>query len=179
VVCTDVETGRPVYHLYGGRENHGLDWIRASASMPLVSQIVEIEGQKLLDGGISDSIPVRFFESTGYDRNVVILTQPKGYVKKKNPMMPLMKLRYPKYEGLLQTMANRHIEYNKTLSYIERREAAGELLVIRPDQPLNISKAEKNPEQLKRVYEIGRRVAARRIIDIENYLFEEVHHEKT
>lgn len=170
VVCTDVRTGKPVYHLYEGREDHGLDWIRASASMPLVSQIVEIEGQKLLDGGISDSIPVRFFESIGYDRNVVILTQPKGYVKKSNPMIPLMKLKYPKYQGLVQAMAKRHLEYNETLSYIERREAAGELLVIRPDQPLNIGRAEKDPKELRRVYEIGRKVAIQRLDDIKKYL---------
>lgn len=170
VVCTDVDTGKPVYHLYGGREDHGLDWIRASASMPLVSRVVEIEGLKLLDGGISDSVPVRYFESVGYDRNVVILTQPRGYVKKKNPLIPLMKLKYPKYKGLIRAMANRHLEYNETLAYIARREAAGELLVIRPDQPLDIGKAEKDPEELKRVYEIGRKVAARRVNGIKEYL---------
>ena len=94
VVSTDVETGRPVYHKYTGEEDSGFDWIRASASMPLVSQIVEIDGQKLLDGGISDSIPVEFFESLGYDRNVAVLTQPKTYQKSKNKMgvMPVGKL---------------------------------------------------------------------------------------
>ena len=81
VVATDVETGRPVYHRYDGRKDHGFEWIRASASMPLVSQMVEIDGVKMLDGGISDSIPIRYFESIGYHRNVVILTQPKGYIK--------------------------------------------------------------------------------------------------
>lgn len=170
VVCTDVDTGKPVYHLYGGREDHGLDWIRASASMPLVSRVVEIEGLKLLDGGISDSVPVRYFESIGYDRNVVILTQPRGYVKKKNPLIPLMKLKYPKYKELIRAMVNRHLEYNEILAYIARREAAGELLVIRPDQPLDIGKAEKDPEELKRVYEIGRKVAARRVNGIKEYL---------
>ena len=114
VVCTDVETGKPVYHRYEGKDDHGLDWIRASASMPLVSQIVEIAEQKLLDGGISDSIPVRFFESIGFDRNIVILTQPYGYLKKKNPLLPFMKLKYPKYRDMVQRMANRHLEYNET-----------------------------------------------------------------
>lgn len=170
VVCTDVETGKPVYHRFDGRHDHGFDWIRASASMPLVSQIVEIDGQKLLDGGISDSVPVRYFESIGYDRNVVILTQPKGYVKKKNRIIPLMKLKYRKFPQMVQTMADRHIEYNKTLSYIEERERFGNLLVIRPDQALGIGRAEKNPEELKRVYEIGRKVAAERLNEIRNYL---------
>ena len=122
VVCTDIETGRPVYHKYSGKEDHGFDWIRASASMPLVSQIVEIEGRKLLDGGISDSIPVRFFEEIGYERNVVVLTQPKDYVKKKNRLIPLMKGKYRKYPKLVETMANRHNVYNETLTYIKEKE---------------------------------------------------------
>ena len=91
VVCTDIETGKAVYRKYDGMEDHGFDWIRASASMPLVSQIVEIDGQKLLDGGIADSIPVRFFERIGYDRNIVVLTQPADYQKKKNRLMPLIR----------------------------------------------------------------------------------------
>lgn len=68
VTCTDIESGKPVYHEYTGRNDHGFDWIRASASLPLVSQIVEIDGVKLLDGGIADSIPVAYFESIGYTK---------------------------------------------------------------------------------------------------------------
>lgn len=74
VVCTDIETGEAVYHNYGGKDDHGFDWIRASASMPMVSQIVEIDGHKLLDGGVADSIPIKYFETLGYDKNVVVLT---------------------------------------------------------------------------------------------------------
>ena len=170
LVCTDIERGKPVYHCYEGWEDHGFDWIRASASMPMVSQIVEIDGMKLLDGGVSDSVPIRYFESIGYDRNVVILTQPEGYVKKKNSMIPLMKLKYRHYPKLVETMENRHNEYNETLAYIKQKEIAGELLVIRPSEPLDISRVEKDPEELKRVYEIGRKVAAERLDEISAYL---------
>ena len=170
IVCTDVETGKPVYHRYEGWNDHGFDWIRASASMPMASQIVEIDGMKLLDGGISDSIPVRYFESIGYDRNVVILTQPKGFVKKKNSLIPLMKLKYRKYPEMVKTMANRHVAYNDATAYIEQRERAGKLLVIQPEEALGISRAEKDPAELKRVYEIGRETAARRLDEIKAYL---------
>ena len=170
VVCTDVETGKPVYHRYEGRNDHGFDWIRASASMPLVSQIVEIEGQMLLDGGISDSIPVRYFESIGFCRNVVVLTQPKGYRKKKNSLIPLMKMKYRKYPDLVNTMANRHLVYNETLAYIAEQERAGKLLVIRPEHALDIGKAEKNPDRLKAVYELGRNAAMDRLDEIRAYL---------
>lgn len=170
LVCTDIVSGKPVYHRYEGWEDHGFDWIRASASMPMVSRTVEIDGIKMLDGGVSDSVPVQFFESIGYDRNVVILTQPAGYVKKKNSMIPLIKLKYRQYPRLVETMANRHNEYNETLAYIRQKEQAGELLVIRPPEALNISRVEKDPEELKRVYEIGRTVAMGRLGEIKAYL---------
>lgn len=170
VVCTDVETGKPVYHLYGDRTDHAFEWIRASASMPLVSRIVEIDELKLLDGGIADSVPVRYFESIGYDRNIVVLTRPEGYRKSKDSLLPLMKLKYKDYPKLVETMANRHMEYNDTLDYIARREQAGELLVLRPEQPLPVKRTEKDPEKLRQAYEIGRRTAARRIDEIKRYL---------
>ena len=92
VVCTDVETGKPVYHncLKGDAED--IQWMRASASMPALSRFVNLDGHMLSDGGTADSIPVRFFESIGYERNVVILTQPEGYVKKPNQLLPLLRI---------------------------------------------------------------------------------------
>ena len=170
VVCTDIESGKAVYHRYEGLQDHRFDWIRASASMPLVSQIVEIDAMKLLDGGVADSIPVRYFESIGYDRNIVILTQPESYVKKKNPMMPLVKLKYRHFPKLVEAMANRHVGYNETLEYIRIKEETGELLVIRPEEPLNIKKVEKNPEELRRVYELGRAAGQRRLAEIREFL---------
>jgi len=170
VVCTDIESGLPVYKKYEGNKEEGFDWIRASASMPLVSQIVEIEGQKLLDGGISDSIPVKYFESIGYDINIVILTQPKEYRKGKNSLLWLMKLKYKKFPEFLETMKNRHVVYNDTLDYILDKEAKGELLVIRPEEKLPVGKVEKNPEKLKCAYEIGRNVATERLEEIKAFL---------
>ncbi len=170
VVCTNVETGEPVYHKYQGKEDHGFEWIRASASMPLVSQIVEIEGLKLLDGGIADSIPVKFFESIGYNKNIAVLTQPKSYRKSKNSMMPIAKVKYKKYPKFVETMANRHNVYNETLEYIEERERCGGLLVIRPEEALPIGKVEKDPEKLKEVYEIGRKAANDKLAEMVKYL---------
>ncbi len=170
VVCTDIETGEAVYHKYAGRNDHGFDWIRASASMPLVSQIVEIDGRKMLDGGIVDSIPVKYFEKIGYSRNIVVLTQPQGYRKKKNGMMPLIKLKYKKYPKLIEAMANRHKLYNETVAYIESKEKSGELFVIRPEADLPVSRIEKDPEKLKVVYEMGRKMAIKQLKNIREYL---------
>lgn len=170
VVATDVESGEAVYHKYEGNENSGFDWIRASASMPLVSTIVEIDGRRLLDGGIADSIPVKFFESIGYNKNIAVLTQPRGYRKKKNELLPIMKLKYRKYPNFVNAVANRHIMYNDTLDYIAQKERAGELLVIAPDCNLPVGKAEKDPEKLKNVYNIGRQITLRKLNEIKSYL---------
>lgn len=170
VVCTDIETGKAVYRKYEGREEEGFDWIRASASMPLVSNVVEIEGMKLLDGGIADAIPVRFMEQAGYDWNVAILTQPANYFKKKNEMMPLVKLKYRNYPKLVQVMENRHRVYNETLAYVSRQERAGKLFVIRPDGKLPVSRVEKDPMKLKEAYDIGRQIGTARLEELRKYL---------
>ena len=170
VVCTDIETGKAVYHNYGGKDDHCFDWIRASASMPIVSQIVDIDGRKLLYGGIADSIPVKYFEELGYRKNVVVLTQPENYQKKKNRLMPLIRLKYRRYPKLVETMANRHLVYNATLDYIKDRERQGALFVIRPKEKLKIGKVEKNPDKLKEVYDIGRETAAAQIQAIKDFL---------
>lgn len=170
VVCTDIETGKPVYHKYEGKSDHGFDWIRASASMPLVSRIVEIDNQKLLDGGISDSIPVKQFQSMGYDKNVVILTQPEDYMKTKNKMMPFVRTLYHKYPNLIKAMEQRHIHYNDTLSYIKEQERQGNLYVIRPKEALRIHKVEKNPDTLKAVYKLGRETIIQQMADLKHYL---------
>ena len=137
--------------------------------MPLVSRMVEIEGRKFLDGAMADSIPVRFFESIGYDRNIVILTQPLGFVKKKDRLQPLMKLWYRKYPKLLAAILSRDQQYNETLEYIRCREEAGELLVIRPPEKLPIERTEKDPKILRQVYEIGRKEGETRIQEMREF----------
>ncbi len=170
IVCTDVESGQPVYHRWDSFDDHGFDWIRASASMPLVSKIVEIDGQKLLDGGIADSIPLRYFESIGYGRNVVILTQPDAYEKKENGLLFLIRWKYRKYPHLVRAMEKRHELYNETLAYIAQKEKAGEILVLRPETALPVSRVERKPERLKAVYDIGRAAAQARLAEIRAFL---------
>ena len=161
VVCTDVETGQALCHRYTGWDDHGFDWIRASASMPLVSRMVEIEGRKLLDGGIADSIPASCFESMGYTRNVVILTRPEGYRKKKNQALPLIRRKYRAYPRLVEAMEQRHLVYNAELDYVAQAQAEGRMFVIRPEKALAVRRIEKNPERLRAAYEEGRKIAER------------------
>ena len=157
VVCTDVHSGEAVYQRLDKGDEEDMDWIRASASMPMVSRVVHVGGRELLDGGAADSIPLRWFQSIGYEKNVVILTQPRDFVKEKNSMLPLMRVVLRKYPKLIDTMAHRHEVYNASTAYVRAEEAAGRVFVLAPDAPLPIKRTEKDPEKLRAVYEMGRR----------------------
>ena len=170
VVCTDTESGKAVYERLERSDGEALDWLRASASMPLVSTPVVIGDKKLLDGGIADSVPVRYFESLGYDRNIIVLTQPKGYQKKKNNLLPLMKAVLKQYPAVVEAMARRHTVYNETLEYIEKLEKEGHALVIRPPQKLEVGHVEHNADRLQAAYDIGRQVALSRLEEIKEFL---------
>ncbi len=159
VVCTDIQTGQAIYHKCDNTMDEDMEWIRASASMPLAAGIVQRGAYKMLDGGIADSIPLQYFESIGYEHNVVILTQPRGFVKKKNELMPLMKMKYRKYPKLIEAMAGRHNVYNATTEYIRKQEQKGNAYVICPSEPLPIGHVEHHPENLQKIYEIGRTTA--------------------
>ena len=170
VVCTDVKTGEPIYHKCRKGDAEDVRWMEASASMPLAAKIVKIGHYGLLDGGVADSIPVRFFESIGYKRNLIILTQPKGYIKKKNKFLPAIRARYFRYPAFVEAVADRHERYNETLSYISMLEQAGKNYVIRPPIPLEIGAMERDPAQLRRVYETGRAVAQIQVEKIRDFL---------
>ena len=171
-VCTDVETGQPVYKQLSKCSETTYDWIRASASMPLCSRVVCLEGYKLLDGGVSDSIPLEWAETNGYERNVVILTQPRGYRKQRTRLMPLMRIGLRKYPNMVEAMDKRHVMYNRQLDYVAEAERGGRCLVIRPDGKLPIGHVCHNPEQMERVYQIGRRAGLQYINEIKKYLCE-------
>ena len=156
VVCTDVETGKAVYKTLDTCNRDCYDWIRASASMPLASHVVELEGHKLLDGGVSDSIPLEQMERMGYERNVVVLTQPADFVKVPTPMMPVMRLALRKYPNMVQALADRHLMYNQQLDYVRRAEAEGRCLVIRPEKKIPIGHISHDADQMRLVYKMGR-----------------------
>lgn len=170
VVATDANTGEARYKRVDSCNKSELLWMKASASMPLVSKIVCVDGYELLDGGIADSIPIQFLESLGYDRNVVILTQPRDYVKGKNQLMPLAKVILRKYPAMIEAMENRHIHYNETLDYIRKREKEGSLFVIRPPKKLEVSKLERDRQRLLTAYRMGRETMKSHLRDLQKFL---------
>jgi len=168
--ASDIRSGKPRYQKMRNGDEVDLEWIRASASIPLVSQPVEIDGGLYLDGGITDSIPLEFFESIGYDRNVVIMTQPRDFVKQPNKMLWLARILLRKYPNFIQAFKNRHLMYNREKTMIHEKADKGEVFVICPEAPLNIHSAESDPNELQRVYDIGREVAMKNLDALRAFL---------
>ena len=171
ITCTDIVTGKAHYEKCSEIENEDLflEWIRASCAMPVLAEIVEIKGNRYLDGGVGDSIPLKFMESEGYDRNVIILTQPDGFIKKKIKYGPIIKMMYKDYPLFVKAMYERYIHYNKALNYIKEKEEKKEIFVIRPREALNI-KVSKDPKELQRVYDCGRKAGISVICGVQDFL---------
>lgn len=171
VVATDINTGKPVYHLCPDGDERDIEWYRASASMPLVSRIVKIDGIELLDGGIADAIPIHKFQEMGFEKNIVVLTQHNGYRKKKSSAIPLIRLQSgKKYPHLVQAMEQRHIMYNQTLDDLKEMESRGEVYIIQPKEPIAIHRTERDPEKLKSLYDTGRREAMEHLENVKKFL---------
>ncbi|MBO6120165.1 MAG: patatin family protein [Lachnospiraceae bacterium] len=170
VGATDVEEAVIRYHNCKIVDTETIEWMRASASMPLVSNIVEVSGYKLLDGGVINPIPYKILEENGYDKIVVILTQPRGFVKKKTSIIPIMRIAMHKYRKFVDAMARRHIVYNEETKELKEKEKIGEVFIISPETSLGIKRTENNPNELERVYQIGRNEAKKNLERVKNFL---------
>ena len=168
--ATDIKTGKPVYHKCTDGGKTDMEWLRASASMPVVSRPVRVDGYMLLDGGIADTVPYRYMEGLGFDRNIIILTQAKGYRKKKSPMAPLLSIALRRYPNVAAAMKVRHLCYNRQMEEIDRRESSGQSLVIRPPEALGIGRTENNPDELERVYQMGRREGTMQLESVRSFI---------
>ena len=143
--------------------------LRASGSMPFVSQPVEYNGEYYLDGGIPDSIPINKIMSMGLDKVIVVLTRPNGYRKKRASVTPA-KVMYKKYPKMIETMKNRYKVYNKSLDEIKFLESEGDIFVVRPSELIKIKKMEKNEDKLKNMYNLGYNDLNSRKSELKSYL---------
>ena len=168
VTCSNVETGK-AEHLPITDMRTQVDRMRASASLPYASRIVRAEGMKLLDGACTDSIPVGAFHRLGFKRLVVIMTRPRGYVKKPERRW-LPGIYYRRYPAFARALRRRHENYNRTVRQIERLEAAGKLFVIRPSRALELKRTEHDVKKLDAAYELGRADALQRMEGMKKWL---------
>jgi predicted esterase of the alpha-beta hydrolase superfamily len=168
---TDVKTGKPEY-LKVESVLRDMEMLRASASMPFISKPVIIGGRAYLDGGISDSIPFEHFSEMGYKKQVVILTRDMNYRKK--PMNKLLiRSFYSKFPGLCNALENRHNVYNESIDKLCELEQSGKVFIIRPSEPITISRTERNPDRLRSVYELGRKDMKMYLEGLEEFLEKE------
>ena len=170
VVVTDCATGRPVYRRLDRADAEAFEWIRASASMPLVARPVPLDGGLYLDGGLSDGIPLRHFESIGYARNVVVTTRPHGYRKFPSFRVAMMKPLLCRHPEVYKALRTRHEWYNATLEYVDARVSAGAALLVAPPEPLPIARVCHDPDLIQRVYDIGHTVGKKVLKEVKEFL---------
>lgn len=169
VVSSDLALGEADYHVMED-PIEDLPYLIASSSMPLVSQIVEIDGKSLLDGGTCDSIPIDRSVATGANKHIVVLTQDATYRKGPDKLLALERQRYADFPYFVERCAHRYYEYNRTVRKVERMHASGEAFLIRPERPVEVSSMERDPAKLFDLYEQGVTVAARVWKDLQDYL---------
>lgn len=146
-----------------------MEVLRASASMPFVSKIIDIDGKKYLDGAIADSIPLKQAQKMGFDKIVVVLTRPLAY--RKSPSLPLFSaLFYRKYPKFANAVQQRYLNYNASIEEIIRLEQNGEIFVIRPSVDLSIKRIEKDPTKIQAMYDLGLSDALGTLSALKNYL---------
>ena len=166
---TNVETGKPEYFKVNNVYSD-MELLRATSAMPFVSKIVELDGKKYLDGGISDSIPVDKCKELGCNKIIVVLTRPLEYRKKKaNSFMT--KIGYSKYPNLINTINNRYKNYNDILEKVIESEGKNEIFVLRPSKDLHIKRIEKDKEKLQAMYDLGIEDYRENIEELRKYLY--------
>ena len=169
-VATDAYTGKAVYCKLGDGGERDLEWMRASASMPVVSRAVNVDGYTLFDGGVSDSIPIRYFMDLGYERNIVVLTRPRGYRKKEGGCGFITKVALRKYPRMIEALDARSREYNQTLDYLDSLEKEGKVLIIAPTSDLHVKRIEKDKAKIQAMYDLGVSDTESRLSEIREFL---------
>ena len=160
MVTTDCATGQACYYEEKSDPKRIIDIVRASSSLPYVCHIAKVDGREMLDGGIADSIPIMRARDLGYDNNVVVLTRNKGY-RKSDKLSFVPPLVYRKYPALRDALRRRNMEYNKQIALVEELEERGDIVVIRPERPIEVGRMERDVKRLIALYDEGYDLASR------------------
>lgn len=156
IVTTNCRTGKAEYMTERSDRQRLMSICRASCSMPVVSPMVDVDGEKYLDGGLADSVPIKRAIDLGNKKIILMLTRASGYRKSypRKGEVSLYRKIYKGYPELIRTIARRPLAYNRTMEYIERLEAAGHIFVLRPAvKP--IKRLEKNYDTLMGFFDHG------------------------
>ena len=165
---SNIETGEAEY-IKVNKILEQMEVLRATAAMPFVSEIVEIDGKKYLDGGVTDAIPLDKCKELGYEKIIVVLTRVKEYRKKKSSDF-FAKLMYKKYPKLIDAMNRKYEIYNDTVERIIDSENKKEIFVLRPSRFIKVGRIEKDPEKLQEMYDLGVEDTKNCIEELKKYL---------
>ncbi|PZX19385.1 putative patatin/cPLA2 family phospholipase [Breznakibacter xylanolyticus] len=153
VVVSNIITGQPEYIEISLQSPQIIkELLTATSSLPIISKPCQINKYLYMDGGLTDSIPIRHALEDGNQRAVVILTREKGYRKKSMKLAFVLRFMYHKYPKLVEMMLNRVHQYNQSLDLIDQLEREGKIFVIRPENPIPVSRLENNPENLHKAH---------------------------
>lgn len=175
-VATDVDTGNPVYLSKNEAQTNEeiMKMIKASCSLPGLAPAVEYQNRMLLDGGIADSVPIQRAIADGNDKIIVVLTRDASYRKKPLSFKSLYKRKFKEHKGFCEALINRYKEYNETVEFIDKLERQGQIIVIRPSEPINIGRFEKKKEVFDKIHALGKKDIRRKIHQVKRYLNDEV-----
>ena len=168
-VVTNVETGQAEY-LECPRDDEDFMLLRASCALPMLFPMIEIDGKRYLDGGLADSIPFKHVMAAGCDKNIVILTRPRGYVKKDEPLLKLIEKRYRKYPALVESVRTRAKRYNECIAELEELRHEGKVFVFSPKHTFGVNRTENDRKKLKRLYDYGYAHAEHEMQNLKRYL---------
>lgn len=155
IATTDIHTGKPIYYDQFNHKDELLKIVRASSSLPFIASSISYQGRELMDGGISDPIPINPSIYAGNQKHVVVLTRNKGYYKKAMKFKTFIRRKYKNYPQFIYAMEKRHEKYNQTLKQLRIMEQAGEVFIIQPKHPLEVSRVERDKHKLHQLYVQG------------------------
>ncbi len=173
VCATDCQTGKPVFFDNQNDFNRNdFTAVIASSSLPVVANIVRFKGYELLDGGVAAPIPIEYAMQDGCEKNILVLTRDRSYVKKDKPDFPLFWLRhkYKKYPALIQALIDRAKVYNHEREVCWQQEALGNAFIIEPSLPVNIGRSCTDSEELDNLYQLGVKDAQDKLVELNRFL---------
>ncbi|CDQ19941.1 patatin-like phospholipase family protein [Halobacillus karajensis] len=170
VSTTDMKTGKPLYYDRFPDRDSLLKIIRASSSLPMVAPSIHYDGHVLMDGGITDPIPIGISKEHGNKKQVVVFTRNDGYIKGRMKGGWYLNRKYKQFPLFAKALLERHIRYNQQLQQVKKAEEAGEAFVIRPLRPLKVSRIERNRDRLHHLYIQGYEEAAAHADRLERFL---------
>ena len=172
VLATDCETGKPVVFTKEDMKDENLTPLIASASLPVVAKIVDYDGHKLLDGGVSAPIPIEYAINDGVDRNVIVMTRDAGYFKSNKPEFSpfLLRRKYKKYPALVDAIVHRSEVYNREKNLCISEQEAGRAIIIQPSRPINIKRQCKDRHEMEDLYNLGVEDAKKQLVEINRFV---------